>query len=166
MTFRHDPLVGIGIFHIGIKSQMPNTFRAVTCFTVVRQPIQKFFKYIVNKYILIISEHWATNFVFFVRMNVGMKLLVLATGPGLECKRWHVQFQHHPQSGHADSWRTRTRPVPMSHLVSQGLTGHIISNLQLCVSGFTGIVRFRYTPVNHRILTLVHHSIFSPYWPP
>jgi len=62
MRFRHDPLVGIRIFYLAIKSQALNRCRAVKWLTVVQQPILKFNKYTVYEYILIISEHKSTNF--------------------------------------------------------------------------------------------------------
>jgi hypothetical protein len=62
MRFRHDPLVGIGIFYLAIKSQTLNRCRAVKWLMVVRQPILKFNKYIVKEYILIGSEHESTKF--------------------------------------------------------------------------------------------------------
>jgi len=69
MRFRHDPLVGIGIFYLAIKSQMLNRCRAVKWSMVVQQPIVKFNKYPVYEYILIIYEHQFTNHVSQVRSN-------------------------------------------------------------------------------------------------
>jgi len=61
MTFRHDPLVDIGIFYLPIKSQMLNRCRAVKWLNVVQMPIVMFDQYTVYEYILIISEHESTN---------------------------------------------------------------------------------------------------------
>jgi neutral trehalase len=61
MSFRYDPLVGIAIFYLAIKSQMLNSSRVVKWLTVVQQHILEFNKYTVNKYILIISEHKSRN---------------------------------------------------------------------------------------------------------
>jgi hypothetical protein len=62
MRFRHDPLVGIGIFYLAIKSQSLNRSRVVKWLTVIQQPILEDNKYTVKEYILIISEHKSTNF--------------------------------------------------------------------------------------------------------
>jgi len=61
-SFRHDPLVGIGIFYRAIKPQTLNRSRVVKGLTEKQQPILEFNKYTVRKYILIISEHESTNF--------------------------------------------------------------------------------------------------------
>ena len=70
MRFRHDPLVGIHIFYLAIKSQTLNRCRAVKWLTVVQEPIRKFKKYIVYEYILIIFEHQSTNFMSTVVFNL------------------------------------------------------------------------------------------------
>jgi len=70
LRFRHDPLVGIGIFYLAIKSQMVNRCRAVKWLMVVQQPILNFNKYSVKEYFLIISEHQSTNFVSLVISNL------------------------------------------------------------------------------------------------
>jgi len=70
MRFRQDPLVGIGILYLAIKSQMLNRWRAVKWVIVEQQPILKFNKYVVHQYILIISEHQSTNFVSLVLFNL------------------------------------------------------------------------------------------------
>jgi hypothetical protein len=62
MSFRHDPLVGIGIFYLVIKSQTLNRSRVVKWLTVGQQPILEYNTYTVNKYNLIISKHKSTNF--------------------------------------------------------------------------------------------------------
>jgi hypothetical protein len=41
MRFMHDPLVGIRIFYVAIKSQTPNRCRVVKWLIVVQQPILK-----------------------------------------------------------------------------------------------------------------------------
>ena len=73
MRFRHDPLVGIAIIYLGIKSQMLNRCRAVEWLTVVQQPTLKFNKYNVYEYILIISEHQSTNFMSPVLLSLCME---------------------------------------------------------------------------------------------
>jgi len=70
MRFRYDPLVGVGIFYLVIKSQMVNRYRVVKWLMVVQQPILKVDKYNLKEYILIISEHQSTNFVSPVLCNV------------------------------------------------------------------------------------------------
>ena len=70
MRFRHDLLVGISIFYLAIKSQTLNRCRAVKWLTVVQQPILKLNKYTVYDYILIISEHQSTNFIYEVVFNL------------------------------------------------------------------------------------------------
>jgi len=70
MRFRHDPLVGIGIFYLPIKSQTLNRCRAVKWLMVVQQPIVKFNKYTAYEYILIISEHQSTKLVSPVLFNL------------------------------------------------------------------------------------------------
>ena len=70
MRFRHDPLVGIHIFYLAIKSQILNRCRAVKLLTVVQHPILKFNKYTMYEYILIISEHQSTNFMSPVVFNL------------------------------------------------------------------------------------------------
>ena len=42
MRSRHDPLVGIHIFYLAIKSQTLNRSRVVKWLTVVQQPILEF----------------------------------------------------------------------------------------------------------------------------
>jgi hypothetical protein len=64
MRFRHDPFVGIGIFYLAIKSQTLNRSRVVKWLTVIQQPILEFNKYTSKEYILIVSQHESTNFVF------------------------------------------------------------------------------------------------------
>ena len=73
MRFRHDPLVGIGIFYLAIKSQTLNRSRVVKWLTLIQQPILEFNKYTVKEYILIISEHESTNFVSLVLFNFRTK---------------------------------------------------------------------------------------------
>ena len=70
MRFGHDPLVGIGIFYLAIKSQTLNRQRTVEWLTVVQQSILKFDEYAVEEYILIISERQCTNFLSPVLFNV------------------------------------------------------------------------------------------------
>jgi hypothetical protein len=70
MRFRHDPLVGIGIFYLTIKSQTFNRSRVVKWLTVIQQPSLEFNQYTVKEYILIISEHKSTNFVSPVHFNL------------------------------------------------------------------------------------------------
>ena len=70
MSFRHDPLVGIGIFYLAIKSQTLNRSRVVKWLTVIQQPILELDKYTVKEYILIVSEHESTNFVSPVLFNL------------------------------------------------------------------------------------------------
>jgi hypothetical protein len=70
MRFRHDTLVGIGIFCLAIISQTLNRCRAVKWLTVEQQPIVKFYKYTVYEYILIISEHEFTNVMSAVLFNL------------------------------------------------------------------------------------------------
>jgi hypothetical protein len=69
MKFRHDPLVGIGIFYLAIKSLTLNRFRVVKWLMVIQQPIVELNKYTVKEYILIVSEHQSTNFVPPVLIN-------------------------------------------------------------------------------------------------
>jgi hypothetical protein len=73
MRFRHDPLVGIGLFYLAIKCQMPNRCRAVKWLTVVQQKNVKCNKYTVDEYILIISEHQFTNLLSPVLFNLCME---------------------------------------------------------------------------------------------
>jgi hypothetical protein len=75
MSFRHDPLVGIGIFYLAIKSQMLNRGRVVKWLMVIQQPILELNKYTINECILIISEHETTNFIAPVLINLGKELL-------------------------------------------------------------------------------------------
>ena len=70
MRFRHDPMVGIRIFYLAIKSQCLNRCRAVKCLTAVQQPNLRLNKYSVYQYILIISEHQSTNFMLPVFFNL------------------------------------------------------------------------------------------------
>jgi hypothetical protein len=69
MRFRDDPLVGIAIFYLGIKSQTLNRSRVMKWLTVIQQPIPEFNKYTVKEYIQIVSEHESTNFVSPVLFN-------------------------------------------------------------------------------------------------
>ena len=70
MSFRHDPLVGIGIFYLAIKSQTLNRSGVVKWLTVIQQPMLEYNKYTVKEYILIVSEHESTNFVSPVLFNL------------------------------------------------------------------------------------------------
>ena len=70
MSFRHDPLVGIGIFYPAIKSHTLNRSRVVKWLTVVQQLILELNKYTVDEYILIILEHESTNFGSAVLINL------------------------------------------------------------------------------------------------
>jgi hypothetical protein len=63
MSFRHDSLVGIGIFYLAIKSQTLNRSRVVKWWMVIQQPILELNKYTVKEYILMVSEHESTSFV-------------------------------------------------------------------------------------------------------
>jgi hypothetical protein len=69
IRFRYDPMVGIGIFYLAIKSQTLNRCWAVTLLTVVLQRIVKCNTYTAYKYIQIISEHQCTNLVSPVLFN-------------------------------------------------------------------------------------------------
>jgi len=73
MRFRYDPLVGIGLFYLAIKSWTLNRCRAVKWLKVFRQPIRKFDNHTVDEYKLIISEHRSTNFVSPVLFNLSME---------------------------------------------------------------------------------------------
>ena len=75
MRFRHDPLAGIDIFHLGIKSQMLNRYRAVKWLIVLQQLILKFNKYTAYENILIISEHQSTDLVSPVLNNLCIEML-------------------------------------------------------------------------------------------
>jgi len=70
MSFRHDLLVGIGIFYLAIKSKMLNRSRVVKWLTVVQQPMLEFIEYTVKEYILTVSEHISTNFGSPVFLNL------------------------------------------------------------------------------------------------
>ena len=70
MRFRHDLLVGFGIFYLAIKSQTLNRCRAVKWLTVVRQPNLKLKKHTLYEYILIISEQQSTDFMAPVVPNL------------------------------------------------------------------------------------------------
>jgi hypothetical protein len=77
MSFRHDPLVGIGIFYLAIKSQTLNRSRVVKWLTVVQQPILEFNKYSVDEYILIMFEHKSTNFMSTVLFNLSADISIM-----------------------------------------------------------------------------------------
>jgi hypothetical protein len=70
MRFRYDPLGGIGIFYLAIKSQTLNRSSVVKRLTVIQQPILEYNQYTVKEYIRIISEHESTNFVSPVLLNL------------------------------------------------------------------------------------------------
>jgi hypothetical protein len=57
MRFRHDSLVGIGIFYLTIQSVTLNRCSVVQLLKAVQQPILKCNGWSVIEYILIISEH-------------------------------------------------------------------------------------------------------------
>jgi hypothetical protein len=75
MSFRQDPLVGIGIFYLAIMSQTFNRFRVVKWLTVIQQPILECNKYTVKEYILSISEHESTKLVSPVFFNLPAEVL-------------------------------------------------------------------------------------------
>jgi hypothetical protein len=56
VSLRYDPMVGISIFYLAIKSQTFKRSGAVIWLTVILQPMVEFDKYTVNEYILIISK--------------------------------------------------------------------------------------------------------------
>jgi hypothetical protein len=62
MSFRHDPLIGIGIFYGAIKSETLNRCGAVEWLTVIQLPILEFNEFTITEYIMIISEHESTKF--------------------------------------------------------------------------------------------------------
>ena len=74
MSFTHDPLVGIRIFYLAIKSRTLNRCRVVKWLMVVQQPILEFNKYTVNEYILIISEHESATFGSPLLFNLSAEL--------------------------------------------------------------------------------------------
>jgi hypothetical protein len=76
MRFWHDPLVGIGVFYLAIKSQTLNRCREVKCSMVVQKPILMPDEYTVEEYILIIFEHQSTNFVSAVLFALCMEYLI------------------------------------------------------------------------------------------
>jgi hypothetical protein len=75
ISFRQDPLVGIGIFYLAVKSQTHNRCRAVKWLMVIQQPILEFNKYTGYEYTLTISEHESTNFVHPVHFTLPRELL-------------------------------------------------------------------------------------------
>ena len=75
MSFRHDPLVGIGIFYLAIKTKTLNRSRVVKWLTLVQQPILELNKDTAKVYILIISEHESTNFGSPVLFNLSAESL-------------------------------------------------------------------------------------------
>jgi hypothetical protein len=70
LSFRHNLLVGIGIFYLAIKSQTLNRSWVVKWLTVTQQAILEFNEYTVMEYILIISENEPTNFVSTVLFHL------------------------------------------------------------------------------------------------
>jgi hypothetical protein len=73
MSFRHDPLVSIGIFYIAIKSQTLDRSRVMKWLMVVQSPILEFNRYTVNEYNPVISKHESTNFGSPVLINLSMR---------------------------------------------------------------------------------------------
>jgi hypothetical protein len=71
ISLKHDPLVGIGIFCLDIKSQRLNRSRVVKWLMAMQQPIRGKNKYTVFVYIRILSEHKSMNFVstFFFNLR-------------------------------------------------------------------------------------------------
>jgi hypothetical protein len=61
MSFRHDPLVRIGICYLPIKSETLNSIKVVKLSAVVQQPNLECNKCTVNEYILIIFELMSIN---------------------------------------------------------------------------------------------------------
>jgi hypothetical protein len=70
ISFGHDPLVGIGIFYLVIKSQKLNRSRVVQWWAIIQQPILELNKYTVKEHILIISDHESTYFMSPVLFNL------------------------------------------------------------------------------------------------
>jgi hypothetical protein len=70
MSFTHDPLDGIGIFYLTIKSQTLNRSRAVKRLTTIQQANLECNRFAIYEYILIIPEHESTNFVSPVLFNL------------------------------------------------------------------------------------------------
>jgi len=85
MSFRHDPLVGISIFYLAIKSQTLNRSRVVKWSMVIQQPILECDKYTVKKHILIVSEHESTNFVSPVLVNLRTEWLTKVGNSEIFC---------------------------------------------------------------------------------
>jgi hypothetical protein len=67
---RRDPLVGIGLFYLAIKSQMLNRCRAAKWLMVVPQPNLRINDYTVYEYILIISKHHSVHLMYAVVFNL------------------------------------------------------------------------------------------------
>jgi len=75
MSFRHDTLVGIGIFYLPIKFQMLNRRRVVIWLTVIQQSILELNIYTGHEYIVMIFKHESTNFVTPVLFKMHTKKL-------------------------------------------------------------------------------------------
>jgi len=81
---------------------------------------------------LALSVIW---WIYAIPWDPQRRVVVLATGPGLNQKKGSVQFQNHPKTGPVASWRSKPSPVPVNSRVSPGLDGLVGSNLRLCISG-------------------------------
>jgi len=73
MSFKHGPLVGIGIFYLAIKFQMLNRCRVVKWLTVIHQLILEYIKYTVQENVLVIADQKSSNFVSPVLFNLHME---------------------------------------------------------------------------------------------
>jgi hypothetical protein len=63
MSFRHDPLIVIGILYLAIKSQTVNRSRVVKWWMVIQHLSVECKKYTEYEYVMNISEHESTNVV-------------------------------------------------------------------------------------------------------
>jgi len=101
-----------------------------------------------------------------------LSCVVLATGPGNRpaVRVWTRnarQFGFRPVQN-TTRWllagQTRTHPCQLAGFAGFGYS-HQFESLVLHCS-FKFMVTFRYGTVNRKIVTLVHHGVFSTYWPP
>jgi hypothetical protein len=109
------------------------------------------------------GTRWVSAYSFW---QLCWQSLVLAMGPGFHPKNGSVRTQTRRKTRPAHSLRAKPGPIPINPQRLPEFARLVGCNLRLCVLGFTLIVAFRYTTFSRKVLTLVHDSSFSMYWPP
>jgi len=89
-----------------------------------------------------------------------------ASGQGVDSKIGSVQFQTHPMTRPAATWRAKPVPGPINPLVWRVCLDPLVSISGSVFQIFLFMVAFRYPTVSCKILTLVCHCLYLMNWLP